>query len=300
MNAFKTALVQRGFNEVVTYSFVEEEKQNLLAPDLPYVLLQNPISDDMKAMRTTLLPGLLQTIVYNQHRQQPRVRLFESGLVFYKNDSDPTGATQIPMIAGAIVGTVADSGWDEGERKADFFDLKGDVETLLKMSHQLGDIRFESCNNPALHPGQSASLVKNGQEVGFMGKLHPSLVKPMDVSGDVYLFQIRQDAILTMGVPSAQAISKFPEVQRDLAFVLDETVTVQSLLDAVMSVESEILQSVDLFDVYRGQGVDSNQKSVAVTVRIQHASRTLQDEEVDALIEQVLASAKQAVNAVLR
>lgn len=296
----KSALVQRGFNEVVTYSFVEEEKQKLLAPDLPYVLLQNPISDDMKAMRTTLFPGLLRTIVYNQHRQQPRVRLFESGLVFYKNDSDPTGATQVPMIAGAIVGTTAESGWDESDRKADFFDLKGDVETLLKMSHQLGKIRFESCNNSALHPGQSAALIKDGKEVGVMGKLHPSLVKPMDVSGDVYLFQIRQDALLTMDVPCAQGISRFPEVQRDLAFVVDETVTVQALLDAVMMVESDILQSVELFDIYRGQGVSEDQKSVAVTLKIQHPTRTLQDEEVDALIEEVLVSAKQAVNAVLR
>ncbi|MEA3404985.1 MAG: phenylalanine--tRNA ligase subunit beta [Pseudomonadota bacterium] len=298
--ALKTSLVQRGFNEVVTYSFVEEDKQKLIAPDLPYVLLQNPISDDMKAMRTTLFPGLLQSIAYNQNRQQPRVRLFESGLVFYKNDTDPTGATQIPMFAGALVGSVADSGWDEVERKADFFDLKGDVETLLRMSHQLGKIRFEPCNHPALHPGQSAALIKDGKEVGVMGKLHPQLVKSMGVSGDVFLFQVRQDAIMTMEVPAAKAISKFPEVQRDLAFVVDEVTPVQSLLDAVMQVESEILQSVDLFDIYRGQGIEVDQKSVAITLKIQHQDRTLQDEEVDSLVEQVLASAKQAVNAVLR
>ncbi|MBN2866469.1 MAG: phenylalanine--tRNA ligase subunit beta [Thiotrichales bacterium] len=298
--ALKTALVQRGFNEVVTYSFVEEDKQKLLAPDLPYVLLQNPISDDMKAMRTTLFSGLLQSIAYNQNRQQSRVRLFESGLVFYKNDTDPTGATQVPMMAGAIVGSVADSGWDENERKADFFDLKGDVETLLRMSHQLGKIRFESCNHPALHPGQSAALIKDGKEVGVMGKLHPQLVKPMGVSGDVFLFQIRQDAILTKDVPEAKAISKFPEVARDLAFVVSESTTVQALLDSVMQVNSDILQSVDLFDIYRGQGIEPDQKSVAITLKIQHHERTLQDEEVDSLVEQILASAKQAVNAVLR
>lgn len=300
LHALKIALVQRGFSEVVTYSFVEEDKQTLLAPEQPYVLLQNPISDDMKAMRTTLFPGLLRTITYNQHRQQSRVRLFESGLVFYKDDQDPTGASQIPMIAGAVVGTVAGSGWDESDRKADFFDLKGDVETLLKMSHQLGTIRFESCNHAALHPGQSASLVKDGKEVGIMGKLHPSLVKPMDVSGDVYLFQIRQDALLTMDVPSAKPISKFPEVQRDLAFVIDETVTVQALLDSIMSVDSDILQTVELFDIYRGQGVAEDQKSIAVALKIQHSTRTLHDEEVDSLVEQVLTSAKSAVNAVLR
>ncbi|MBD3754479.1 MAG: phenylalanine--tRNA ligase subunit beta [Gammaproteobacteria bacterium] len=300
LHVLKNALVQRGYNEVVTYSFVDETKQQLLAPDLPYVLLKNPISDDMKAMRTTLFPGLLQTIAYNQNRQQSRVRLFESGLVFFKNDTDPTGATQIPMLGGAIVGGVADSGWDEVSRKADFFDLKGDVETLLRMSHQLGKIRFEPCSNPALHPGQSAALMKDGKEVGVMGKLHPQLVKAMDVSGDVFMFQIRQDALMTMKVPAAKAISKFPEVQRDLAFVVDEAVAVQQLLDAVMAVESDILQSVELFDIYRGQGIEPNQKSVAITLKMQHIERTLQDEEVETLVAEVLASAKAAVNAVLR
>ncbi|MBO1923545.1 phenylalanine--tRNA ligase subunit beta [Thiomicrorhabdus sp. 6S3-12] len=297
--ALKNALVQRGYNEVVTYSFVEEKKQNALAPDLPYVLLQNPISEDMKAMRTTLFPGLLQAIAYNQNRQQSRVRLFESGLVFYKNEQDPTGATQVPMLAGAIVGSVAASGWDEESRNVDFFDLKGDVETLLRMSHQLGKIRFEASSNPALHPGQAASLIKDGKEVGIMGQLHPQLVKTLGVSGSIFMFQIRQDAILTMDIPAAQAISKFPEVQRDLAFVVDQALPVQKLLDAI-DVEADILQSIEIFDIYRGQGIEPDQKSIALTLKIQHQARTLEDAEVDALVEQILESAKTAVNAVLR
>jgi phenylalanyl-tRNA synthetase beta chain len=298
--ALKTALVQRGYNEVITYSFVEEAKQKLLEPELPYVLLKNPISDDMKAMRTNLFSGLLQSVSYNQNRQQPRVRLFESGLVFYKNDSDPTGATQIPMFGGVIAGKVSASGWDEEERSVDFFDLKGDIETLIRMSHQLATIRFEPCAHPALHPGQSAAIVKEGKEVGMVGQLHPSLVKPMGVSGKVYLFQIRQDALMTMQVPVAQTVSKFPEVQRDLAFVVDESVAVQALIDSIVAVKSDILNAVELFDIYRGQGVEATQKSIALTLKIQHQERTLQDEEVDALISEVLSSAKQAVNAVLR
>lgn len=295
----KTALVQNGYNEVVTYSFVEEKKQQAIAPDLPYVLLQNPISEDMKAMRTTLFPGLLQSIAYNQNRQQGRVRMFESGLVFYKNDQDPTGATQVPMLAGAIVGPIAASGWDEKPRNADFFDLKGDVETLLRMSHQLGKIRFEACKNPALHPGQSASLMKDGKEVGVIGQLHPQLVKIMGVSGTVFMFQIRQDALMTMEIPAAEKISKFPEVQRDLAFVVEQSLPVQQLLDAV-SVESDILRSIDIFDIYRGQGIEPDQKSVALTLKLQHQERTLEDAEVESLVAQILQSAKDAVNAELR
>jgi phenylalanyl-tRNA synthetase beta chain len=298
--ALKIALVQRGFNEVITYSFVEEAKQKLLEPELPYVLLQNPISDDMKAMRTSLFPGLLQSVAYNQNRQQPRVRIFETGLVFYKNDSDPTGATQVPMMGGVIAGQVAATGWDEQERPVDFFDLKGDVETLIRMSHQVANIRFEACNHPALHPGQSASILKGGKEVGVMGQLHPSLVKAMGVSGNIYLFQIRQDALMTMQVPAAQAVSKFPEVQRDLAFVVDENLSAQSLIDAVVSVKSDIFKAVDLFDIYRGQGVEPTQKSIALTLKIQHHERTLQDEEVESLVAEILKAAKKSVNAELR
>jgi len=298
--SLKTALVQRGFNEVVTYSFVEEAKQKLLEPELPYVLLQNPISDDMKAMRTSLFPGLLQSVAYNQNRQQPRVRIFETGLVFYKNDADPTGATQVPMMGGVIAGRVAASGWDEEDRAVDFFDLKGDVETLIRMSHQLANIRFEACSHPALHPGQSAAMIKDGKEVGIMGQLHPSLIKSMGVGGSVYMFQIRQDALMTMQVPAAEAISKFPEVQRDLAFVVNEQIAVQSLIDSVIAVKSDILKAVELFDIYRGQGIDASQKSIALTLKIQHQERTLQDEEVEVLVAEVLASAKQAVNAELR
>lgn len=300
LSTLKNALVQRGYNEVVTYSFVAEDKQKTIAPDLPYVLLKNPISDDMKAMRTTLFPGLLQTMAYNQNRQQSRVRLFEAGLVFYKNDQDSTGATQIPMLGGAIVGSVTKAGWDADSRNVDFYDIKGDVETLFSMSHQLENIRFEKCNNPALHPGQSASITKDGQEIGIIGQLHPQVVKTMGVSGTVFMFQIRQDALMTMNVPMAQPISKFPETQRDLAFVVEETLPVQQLIDAVTSVKSDILQSVEVFDIYRGQGIEETQKSVAIALKIQHQERTLQDEEVESLVNNILLSAKDKVNAELR
>ena len=299
LQSFKKALQVRGYSEIITYSFVGEDKQTALAPELPYVTLKNPISEDMKVMRTTLLPGLLQTVAYNQNRQQPRVRIYETGMVFYKNDEDTTGATQVPMIGGAIVGKVNPAAWNADSRTVDFFDLKGDVEQLLEMAGQQDAIRFAPCQNPALHPGQAAALIKDGVEVGFLGQLHPQHVKTMDVNGEVFVFQIRQDALLQKAVPLAQPISKFPEVQRDLAFVVDATLTVQALLDAVAN-DSEILKNIDIFDIYQGQGVDDDKKSVALTLTLQHQDRTLQDEEVDALIAQILTSAEEKVGAVLR
>ncbi len=298
--SLKQALVQRGYHEIITYSFVEASKQKLLEPERPVVELKNPISDDMGVMRTSLFSGLLQSVAYNQNRQCSRVRLFESGLVFYKNDLESTGATQVPVLGGIIAGSASPSGWNVSEQSVDFFDLKGDLETLIAMSHQTQSIRFEACEHPALHPGQSAAIMKNGEEVGIIGQLHPSLVKPMGVSGKVYMFQIRQSALMTMTTPTVKEVSKFPEVQRDLAFVMDDIVPVQALMDAVMAVDSEILKSVELFDVYTGEGIKASQKSVALTLKIQHQKQTLQDSEVDALVSQVLETVKQSVNAELR
>ncbi len=296
--SLKQALVQRGYQEVVTYSFVEEKVQEKLVPELPFVVLKNPISDDMKAMRTTLFLGLLSTISYNQNRQQNRIKIFESGLTFIKLDGD---LKQLPVIGGAVVGSKCPANWAvEEDRNMDFFDLKGDVETLLSMSHIKGKVRFEAHEYAIFHPGQSAAITLNGRTIGFMGQLHPSHTKMVGVSGKVFLFEIRLDALSKMTVPTADKLSKFPEVQRDLAFVVEESLPVQDLLDAVKEVESDILQSVELFDVYRGEGVENNQKSIALNLRIQHIDRTLQDEEVEAVVLEVIKLAEQKVSACLR
>lgn len=296
--SLKQALVQRGYQEVVTYSFVDEDTQKALTPELPYVVLKNPISDDMKAMRTTLFPGLLNSIAFNQNRQQSRIKLFESGLAFIELNNK---LEQLPVIGGAIVGPKSQASWAcEEDRNMDFFDLKGDVETLLSMSHIKGEVRFEAHEYKVLHPGQSAAIMMNGHTVGFMGQLHPSHTKMMGVSGKVFLFEIRLSALSKMAVPEAEKLSKFPEVQRDLAFVVEGDLPVQELLDAVQSVESDIFKSVELFDIYRGEGIEPTQKSIALNLRIQHLERTLQDEEVEALVANIIEQAEKQVSASLR
>lgn len=297
MDLIRHALVQRGYHEVVTYSFVEEGKLETLAPHLPHINLQNPISEEMKAMRNTLFAGLLNTVSYNQKRQQSRIRLFELGLVFIGESVE--SLQQIPMLGGAIIGAAAPESWATESRSVDFYDLKGDVETLLKMSHQT-EVRFEPTDHPALHPGQSAQLVKNGEVMGHLGQLHPKLAKAMGVNGKVYLFEMQQSLIAMTELPAAKALSKFPEVQRDLAFVVDEDLPVQKLLDAVSAVKSDLIQSIELFDVYRGEGLPEGKKSIALTIKFQHPEQTLQDEEVDALIQQMIESAEKTVAATLR
>lgn len=290
-------LVSRGYHEIITYSFVEEALQKTLVPDAEAVLLQNPISDDMKAMRTTLFPGLLQTLAYNQKRQQNRLKIFEVGLVFERQGDE---TKQTPMIGGAIVGPVNSPTWNGEDRVADFYDLKGDVETLLSLSHLQDQVRFEPTKSVLFHPGQAAALYQQDRCVGYLGQLHPGLAKIAGVSGKAYLFQLELDVILTQKIPMAEAISKFPEVQRDLAFVVAEDLPVQALLDALDMVENPWLKSIDLFDVYRGQGIADNQKSIALTLKLQHPDRTLQDEEVESLVQDYIAKASEKVDAILR
>jgi len=296
--SLKQALVQRGYNEVVTYSFVEQKMQQKLVPMLPEVCLQNPISDDMKAMRTTLFPGLLQTVSYNQKRQQNRVRIFEAGLVFVNLDNQ---LQQIPTLAGAIVGPKTPVSWDKTEdRNVDFYDLKGDVGTLLTMNHIKGEVRFEPHEYAVFHPGQSAAIIYEGKTIGVMGQLHPKHVKMMGVSGKVFLFSLRLEALTKTVIPNANKLSKYPEVKRDLAFVVNSDLSIQALFDAVRSVQSDILQNIELFDIYRGDGVGENEKSIAITLTLQHLERTLQDEEVDALMNQIIEQVASQVGGILR
>lgn len=296
----KKQLVAHGFSEVITYSFVDEDFQNKIMPFLPAISLKNPISEDMKAMRTSLFPSLLNTISYNQNRQQPDLKLFESGLVFINQDGKVENLIQQPMLAGAMVGNLKTSNWAEENRIIDFYDLKAQVEAILAMCHLTEKVTFVAQAFDVFHPGQSAAIMMDGQQIGSLGQLHPALVKDAKVSGKVFMFDITQDAILTMKVPAATVISKYPDVQRDLAFVLDKTVPVQALLDVLNAEDNAILKSIDVFDVYQGEGLEDNQKSVALNFKMQTIDRTLQDEEIDKLMLNLIELAKQKISAELK
>jgi phenylalanyl-tRNA synthetase beta chain len=293
----RQAMLQRGFHEVITYSFVEEQALQNLSPEIPYVLLKNPISEDMKAMRTSLFPGLLQTLSYNQKRQQTRVRIFETGLIFSLESGE---IQQTPVIGGLIAGGVAPVGWSEDNRKVDFYDLKGDVENLLAMSHLHGRVEFLPSQSPEFHPGQCAALMLNDQAIGLMGQLHPQWLKPFAVNGPVFMFQIFLDSLLTMQVPTVTGISKFPEVQRDLAFVIEQNVSAKQVINCIQQVDNTLLQDVQVFDIYQGVGVADTHKSIALGLKIQHHDRTLQDQEVDALIARIVQTVEHALDAKLR
>jgi phenylalanyl-tRNA synthetase beta chain len=293
----RNLLVDRGYQEVVTYSFVDPELQTLLDPEADGIALANPISADMAVMRTTLWPGLLQALVYNLKRQQERVRLFESGLKFINQHHE---LKQIKCISAAMTGAVDPEQWDRPSRAADFFDLKGDLEALLDLTGRPDHFIFEPARHPALHPGQCARIEYDQKTVGWIGALNPEVVRKLGVSEDILLFELEMQPLTQRAVPSFRGLSRFPSIRRDLAVVVDESVSALALRQCIEATLPELLQELRLFDVYRGKGVDSRRKSIAFGLILQDSSRTLTDEEVDAAMERVTARLQEELGASLR
>ncbi|MGB1299044.1 MAG: phenylalanine--tRNA ligase subunit beta, partial [Psychrobium sp.] len=220
VNDLRNAMVARGFNEAITYSFVDPKKQAVLFPELEPKVLPHPISADMSVMRVSLWTGLLAAVSNNQKRQQTRVRLFETGLRFYPDVSSEHGISQDPMIAGVIAGGISDEHWDLESRAVDFFDLKGDLEALMELTADVEQFEFKKANLDALHPGQSAEIFVNDESVGFIGAIHPQHEKALGLNGRTIVFEIKQAALLQRKLPEAVAQSKFPANRRDIALVV--------------------------------------------------------------------------------
>ncbi|MGI9289504.1 MAG: phenylalanine--tRNA ligase subunit beta [Pseudomonadales bacterium] len=293
----KRQLLGRGYQEAVTYSFIDPVMQAQFDPAVKPVVLANPISSEMSVMRTSLLPGLVQALAYNVARQQQRVRLFETGQRFIKSNED---LLQDKMLAGVACGERWDKEWANEKAELDFFDVKGDVESLLSLTGRRQDYRFEAAEHPALHPGQTAALHLNGKEVGIMGALHPRLVSENDLSAEIYLFEISLQALLQGILPSYGKISKFPEVQRDLAILIDKDVESSVISGDVREIAGEQLTDMTIFDVYDGQGIAEGKKSLGLGLTLQDHSRTLTEQEVSKCLDKVVASLEQKFGATLR
>ena len=279
---FRARLVDRGYHEAVTYSFVDAALQARIAPSLDGIVLANPIASDMDVMRTTLWPGLLGAAVHNVSRQQSRVRLFEIGLVFIAEG----GRIRQPKMIGAVaVGPVVPEQWAHPSRMVDFFDVKGDVEDLLALSGCR--VEFVADPHPALHPGQSASIVCGGDRIGTLGALHPELAADLKLPGAV-LFELRLDAIGTGTVPKFTALSRFPSVRRDLSLVAPEAVAASAVRECIERAGVGVLENLELFDVYVGEGIDSGTKSLSLALTFQSRSHTLDDTEINAALRAIL------------
>ncbi|MGF1910719.1 phenylalanine--tRNA ligase subunit beta [Vibrio kasasachensis] len=293
-------LVDRGFHEAITYSFVEPEQQKLTVPDVAPLVLPNPISADMSAMRLGLIQGLLNTVVHNQKRQQPRVRLFEYGLRFVPCETAENGMLQEPMLAGVIAGTRSEEHWDIATNTVDFFDLKADLEAVLELTSNEQAYSFTAVTHPALHPGQSAAIIVDGNPVGVIGTVHPELERKFGLNGRTIVFEIEWSAINTRVIPEAAALSKFPANRRDIAVVVDETVASGDIVEACLEQGGEFLKDAKLFDVYVGKGVEEGKKSLAIALTLQSLERTLEDADIAGAVEAIVAHVSEKFDASLR
>lgn len=297
---YSDLLVAQGFQEAVTYSFIDNVGHQAFFPECPAITLQNPISANLAEMRLSLLPGLVSAVIYNRNRQQQDLRLFECGRVFLpQTEKKIADCSQPVRVAGVMGGLAMPEQWAIEARKIDFFDAKAVVENLLALKH---GVSYQPSQQPYLHPGKSADVYDDkGQYLGCVGALHPHLLQKLDArGGDIYVFEINDFAILSlMHLPYYQAISKFPMVRRDLAFVVDKEIAATTILTAIQEQMGKRLSDAYLFDVYQGENL-GDKLSLAVALHLQDSEKTLQDEEVESSIAMLVAYLKNTFNAELR
>ncbi|MEX0446178.1 phenylalanine--tRNA ligase subunit beta [Xenorhabdus sp. SGI246] len=296
----KTMLVDKGYQEAITYSFVDPKIQQYLHPQQEALILPNPISADMSAMRLSLLTGLLTTVAYNQNRQQNRVRLFETGLRFVPDESAEYGIRQELMLGGVIAGNRFDEHWSIEKQAVDFFDLKGDLESVLELTGKLSEISFKAEEHPALHPGQSAGIYLGNNYIGYIGVVHPELERKLDLNGRTVVFELLWANLADRIIPEMKEVSRFPSNRRDIAIVVPENVAAEDILVECKKVGINHIVGINLFDVYCGKGVAEGCKSLAISLILQDTSRTLEEEEIAATVNKCVAALEQRFQASLR
>jgi phenylalanyl-tRNA synthetase beta chain len=297
LNRLRMVLVDNGYQEAITYSFVDPKyEKKLLLQQHPLELL-NPISSDLSTMRTNQWPGLIQAFQYNFHRQQPRVRLFEMGLCFL---NQPNKLSQQQRLGGLISGQLYPEQWNETKRMVDFYDAKSDVERLLAAMGKENRVKFEPYEHPALHPGQTAAIVIDERLIGMVGALHPSVAQEFDINQTLYLFDLDLDSIMDMSLPKFEALSKFPGIKRDMALVVATDVHAERLRQKILASGGELLKNVHIFDIYQGKGIEQGKKSIALSLIFQHISRTLVDAEINESMQNIISILHKDFNATLR
>ena len=287
----------KGYHETISYSFVDPELQEAFYPQHAFMQLLNPISSELSQMRVGMWPGLIASMIYNVHRQQSLIKFFEIGVVF---DVKQQQLTERACVAGLLTGPQGGMNWSETTRFFDFFDLKGDLHSLFT-AFKLNRVEFIAAQHDALHPGQSAQVLIDGVFAGWIGTLHPRLADALDLQHDVLLFELELSALVGHGAPRYQTISKYPQIRRDLSFLVDTQVTVMQIETAVRgAVKENWLKSFDVFDVYTGQGIPEGKKSLAIAITLQDDSRTLVDAEINSLISAILKTLENEFSIILR
>jgi phenylalanyl-tRNA synthetase beta chain len=306
-----TAMADRGYHEIITYSFVDPTLQQQLFPDTPSLRLTNPISLDLSEMRVSLWTGLVQACRENLRRQQTRVRLFEMGTKFQVQGAaraagrdapsrDAAGLKEIETLAGIATGTRRPEQWGSTREPLDFYDVKADLIDVLAVTGDASSVRFAAESLACLRPGRSARIYRGATAVGWLGELHPQVARAINLSGTAFLFELELDSAFVGKSLQYNKISKFPSVRRDLSIVVDENLPLAVLRENVTVSASGLLSELRVFDVYRGPGVESGRKSIALGLILQDSSRTLTDVDADAVVTSVVARLRDELSATIR
>lgn len=292
-------LRERGYHQVINYSFVNPKTQQLLGVQKGAINLLNALSPELSQMCTSLWPGLIDTVKYNQYRQYTDLRFFESGTCFKTEDET---VHQQSTIAGIVAGKAREGRWYGDDRFFDFYDVKADVEAIFKLTRDRTPIRFIAAQHSALHSGQTALIKRGDQALGWIGALHPQIIQALEITGPVFVFELPLSGLHLPAAlhPYCKSLSKFPIVRRDLSFLIDVSITAQQIKDAIISAGDDLLLEVKLFDVYQGKGIKQGQKSIAVSLVFQHHGRTLADCEIVDYLANVIKCLKRTFNIHLR
>jgi len=297
LNQLRDSLVSAGYQEVVTYSFVDESWERDLMGNPAPIKLKNPIASNLSVMRTSLWGGLLDVLTYNLNRKQERAYLFEIGAIYQQQ----VGAYQeTTRVSGLAYGSAKPEQWAASNTDIDFFDVKAHVNSLIGAEGSHKQVTYEKAEHCALHPGQTAKVLLNGKAIGWLGKLHPKWQQHYDLAKSTYLFELDVDAIVARPLPTYQEVSKLLPVRRDLAIVLDENIAVQTVLNVIHEENITLIADVGLFDLYQGKGVPENKKSLALSVLMHDTQKTLTDSDADTAIANLLQLLQIKFDAVLR
>jgi phenylalanyl-tRNA synthetase beta chain len=290
-------LLDSGYQEVVNYSFIDPKLQQLISPDTQPLQLSNPISADLSVMRSSLIGSLLNALAYNINRQQKQLSIFEIGASYRLNEQE---VTEEQRLAGLRYGPRAEENWHSGDTAVDFYDIKGDVERLLAAGGSVGEIHYISEAHPALHPGQSARIYRDQQPIGWLGAIHPTVAKQLDIGTGAFVFELSLPVLLMAATPEFSPISRYPSIRRDYSLEVDEAVRWDALEECIWKAAPGYLNEVKLFDVYSGKGVTPGRKSFAMGLILQEISRTLTDVEIEAATTEILAALTDNLGVTLR
>ncbi len=295
MDALRGTMVERGYQEVINLAFTPEAWETDFSANATPVELANPIASHLSVMRSSLIGGLINTLINNQRRRQPRLRLFESGRVFERQQQvtdagQVDGYRQTLRIGGLAWGGAAPEQWAVPTRPVDFYDVKADVEALSPAQ----PLRFEAAIHPAFHPGRSARVLRDNQAIGWIGELHPRWVQKYELESAPVLFELDIDGLTPAKVSVYEPVSSFQAVVRDLAVLVDAKLPVQTLMDLLWTKAPDVLRSVNLFDQYQGKGVPEGSKSLAFRFTLQDTQATLEDQKVEAVMTHLLGQLTQA------